>query len=96
MGGKNKWVRIPRDTILLLAGIGLTVNEALFREGPERPYLYILFAGMMGLPFVLGVDEGKKMIGGGRGRAAEDQGPAQQPWEDRKSTPLEFRGLCLV
>lgn len=38
---------------MFVAGLSLTVREALER-GPERPSLYILFAGMMGLPIVWG------------------------------------------
>lgn len=38
---------------MFLTGLGLTVREALV-SGPERPSLYVLYAGMMGLPFVWG------------------------------------------
>lgn len=47
------WTKITRDLVLLASGIALTVNEALFRAGSERPSLYVLFAGMMGLGPVL-------------------------------------------
>lgn len=46
---------------MFLAGLGLTIREALLR-GPERPSLYVLFAGMMGLPIVWG--NGEKLRGG--------------------------------
>lgn len=36
---------------MFLTGLVLTVHEALV-SGPERPSLYILYAGMMGLPFM--------------------------------------------
>lgn len=42
-----------RGTLMFLSGLGLTIREALIK-GPERPSLYVLFAGMMGLPFVWG------------------------------------------
>lgn len=49
-----------RGTILFFTGLGLTVREAL-AKGPERPSLYVLFAGMMGMPFVWGdLQIGKK------------------------------------
>lgn len=77
-GGKSipKWVRIPRDTVLLLAGVGLTINEAVFRDGPERPAMLMLFAGMMGLPVFLHSDESRKT---GIGSRADDRGTASQP-----------------
>lgn len=49
--------RISRDTILFATGLGLTVHEAVIRDGPERPTLLVLFAAMMGLPFILRADE---------------------------------------
>lgn len=42
---------------MFVVGLLLTVNEAVFRTGPERPSLLVLFAAMMGLPFVLRADE---------------------------------------
>ena len=38
---------------MFLSGLVLTIREALL-SGPERPSLYVLFAGMMGLPIVWG------------------------------------------
>ena len=38
---------------MFFTGLGLTIREAL-TKGPERPSLYVLYAGMMGLPFVWG------------------------------------------
>lgn len=49
-----------RDTTLFLSGIILIFYEAIIRSGPERPYLLILYAGMIGLPTFLRVDEKKK------------------------------------
>lgn len=46
-----------RDVILFLTGLGLIVNEAVLREGPERPTLLVLYAGMVGLPAFLRRDE---------------------------------------
>lgn len=40
-----------RGSLMFLAGLGLTIREALNR-GPERPSLYVLYAGMMGFPLV--------------------------------------------
>ena len=51
--------RLTRDTALFIAGLGLTINEALIRSGPERPSMLVLFAAMMGLPFILRADEKK-------------------------------------
>lgn len=44
-------------TLMFFAGLGLTIREALV-GGAERPSLYILYAGMMGLPFVWGARPG--------------------------------------
>jgi hypothetical protein len=49
-----------RDDILRITGISLIIYEAIFREGPERPSLLILYAGMVGLPAFLKVDGEKK------------------------------------
>lgn len=60
-GAKRSRVsRITRDTVLFTGGLLLTVNEAVLREGAERPTLIILFAGMMGLPVVIRADEARK------------------------------------
>jgi hypothetical protein len=55
-----QWPKVTRDGFLLGAGIVLTINEAVVRAGPERPYLLMLFAGMMGLPVFLRQDEKKQ------------------------------------
>lgn len=36
---------------MFLAGLGLTIREGL-TAGPERPSLYVVYLGMMGLPLV--------------------------------------------
>lgn len=46
-----------RDTVLFLTGIGLIINEAVLRTGPERYGLLVLYSGMVGLPALLRVDE---------------------------------------
>lgn len=46
-----------RDVLLVVAGIALTANEAIFYQGPERWGLYMLYAGMMGLPVMLRSDD---------------------------------------
>lgn len=51
------WTKITRDLILFVVGLALTINEAFFYDGPERTNLLILYAGMMGLPFVLRYEE---------------------------------------
>lgn len=51
-----RWPKVTRDTSLFVAGLILTVNEALRTHG-ERPYLLMIFAGMMGLPVFLRRDE---------------------------------------
>lgn len=57
-----------RDTVLFLAGLSLTIYEAVVHPGPERWGLLVLYAGMMGLPLVLRGDE----------RSAPPSPPAQQ------------------
>jgi hypothetical protein len=46
-----------RDGLLFLTGLGLIVNEAVIRNGPERPTLLLLYAAMVGLPAFLRQDE---------------------------------------
>lgn len=46
-----------RDSILFLTGIALIVNEVVIRDGPERPTVLLLLAGMVGLPAFLRADE---------------------------------------
>lgn len=49
--------RITRDGVLFTAGLLGVMNEALLRDGTERPTLLVLFAAMMGLPVFLRQDE---------------------------------------
>jgi len=51
-----RWPKITRDTVLFLTGLGLVIREAVF-ENADRPYLLMIFAGMMGLPVFLRRDE---------------------------------------
>lgn len=51
-----RWPRVTRDTALFLTGLGLVIREAVF-ENADRPYLLMIFAGMMGLPVFLRRDE---------------------------------------
>lgn len=55
----SRWPSFPRwrDPLLFLTGLGLTIFEAVMRDGAERPSLLILYAGMMGLPAFLRADE---------------------------------------
>jgi hypothetical protein len=46
-----------RDTLLFLTGLALIINEAVLRDGTERPTLLVLYAGMVGLPAFLRIDE---------------------------------------
>lgn len=56
---QKRRVRITRDGILFVAGLGGLVHEVL-REGTERPTLLFMFAAMMGLPAFLQKDEKNK------------------------------------
>jgi hypothetical protein len=58
---RSAW-HLSRDTILFAVGIGLTIYEALGHRGPERPALLVLYAAMMGLPFVLRADELRRQM----------------------------------
>ena len=50
---RRRWAsKVTRDAVLFGAGLGLTIREGL-TAGPERPSLYILYAGMMGLGPIL-------------------------------------------
>ena len=51
---------VTRDTVLFTAGLGLIINEAVLREGPERPALLLMFAAMVGLPAVLNADSDRR------------------------------------
>jgi hypothetical protein len=53
------WAKITRDGALFTVGLGLVVHEA-FSTGPERPSLYILYAGMIGLGPVLRYAESRQ------------------------------------
>lgn len=46
------WTKITRDLVLFAVGVGLVIRESIV-AGPERPSLYVLYAGMMGLGPVL-------------------------------------------
>lgn len=64
------WSKITRDVVLFTAGLALTINEGLLRDG-DRPSLLVLYAGMMGLPAIFRFDEqrrGGDGKGGDRGR----------------------------
>ena len=49
-------VRITRDTILFIFGLGGIVYETL-SGGAEKPTLIIAFVGMLGLPLFIRSDE---------------------------------------
>lgn len=73
-----KWPRVTRDGLLLGTGVILTINEAVIRSGAERPYLLMLFAGMMGLPVFLRQDEKKSIQGPGLPGPAQKSDPPPQ------------------
>lgn len=52
-----------RDSILFLTGLGLIIHEAVIYSGPERWGLLMLFAGMVGSPVFLRMDEARKANG---------------------------------
>lgn len=54
---KRTLPKLTRDGTLFLVGLALIINEAAFRSGPERPSLLVLFAAMVGAPFILRADE---------------------------------------
>ncbi len=53
------WAKITRDAVLFTVGVGLIIREA-FSSGPERPSLYILYAGMVGLGPILRYAESRQ------------------------------------
>jgi hypothetical protein len=55
----HRWPSFPqwRDASLFLTGLALIVYEAVFRPGPERPTLLLLYAAMCGLPAFLKADD---------------------------------------
>jgi hypothetical protein len=54
-----RWrIKVQRDVILFVAGLGGIVHETLL-TGHERPALLGVFAAMTGLPIFLRADEGK-------------------------------------
>lgn len=53
------WTKLTRDLILCAVAVGLTIHESL-GHGPERPSLYILYAGMMGLGPVMRYAESRQ------------------------------------
>jgi hypothetical protein len=57
---RRRWfTKITRDAVLFTVGLGLIIREA-FNSGPERPSLYILYAGMIGLGPVLRYAESRQ------------------------------------
>lgn len=49
-------IKVTADTISLV-GLALIINEAVFREGAERPVLIGLFALMIGISPISRADE---------------------------------------
>lgn len=67
--GLGRFVLSPqlRATLLFVAGLGLTIRESL-TNGVDRPSLYVLWGGMMGLSVLQG-KSGKK---GAAGKGDDD------------------------
>lgn len=52
-----------RDATLFLTGLALIIYEAVFHDGPERWGLLMLYAGMVGSPVFLSLDEKRQASG---------------------------------
>lgn len=48
---------LVRDVAIVVTGLALIIYEAVFREGPERHGLLLLYTGMLGLPLVIRRDD---------------------------------------
>jgi hypothetical protein len=59
-----------RDATLFGMGLVFAVNEVFIRQGPERPTVLLLIAGMIGLPAFLRGDERRN--GKANGKAREE------------------------
>jgi hypothetical protein len=59
--------RVTRDGLLLAAGLVLLTYEAIGFDGPPRVPLLVIYAGMLGLPAVLRIDEARRRNGNGGG-----------------------------
>ena len=46
-----------RDIAIVVTALVLIIFEAVFRAGPERPTLLLLYTGMLGLPAFLRADQ---------------------------------------
>lgn len=46
-----------RDIAIVATALLLIIFEAVFRDGPERPTLLLLYTGMLGLPAFLRADQ---------------------------------------
>lgn len=56
---RAEWlIRTVRSLALFAGGLGLTMREG-FTSGPERPSLYVVYAGMMGLGPVISYAESR-------------------------------------
>ena len=100
-GRRDKWkvpkLRLTRDTILFLSGLGGIIHETFFTH-LDRPDLLVLFMAMVGLPAFLRQDEYRRFRGSLPPRqrpidVIEGQGysgPAQQSgWEDDEPQRVE-------
>jgi hypothetical protein len=72
--GRRSWARraagVGRDTVLFTVGLGLIIHEAVLRDGPERPGLLLLYAGMVGLPAIVRAEASRPP----NGTTSDDEG----------------------
>lgn len=74
----QRW-RLPQPhwaDLITLTGLILTVNEAMFHSGPERPGFQFMFLAMMGVSPAVRIDERRNQQRHER-RQAEAKHPAQ-------------------
>lgn len=55
--GSIRWPQPHWADAITLTGLALTVNEAVFRHGPERPGFQFMFLAMMGVSPMIRADE---------------------------------------
>lgn len=70
--------RITRDVVLFAGGLAGVAHETFFAT-VDRPYLLLLFAGMMGLPVVIGADEWRSRRGTNGGDGRRSTSPSSAP-----------------
>ena len=66
MNYQDKW-NLIRDILLCVVAVILTIHEAVFHTGPVRVEFLTIYAGMMGIPFVLKADQRRRSKNNGDG-----------------------------